>query len=193
MPTTTATASQFGALREELQTALLASFPELVARIGWDRRQIAAHQRQRLRALLGHAVERSPFHARRLRGIDLAAVDPGDLSLLPVMTKSEMMNELDDVFTDRRLTHHSVERALAEAGPEPAPGSPRPAGDESALICGAADMGLRLIGLDIDGGIGQRLHGVAEQAGRNRGRCPARSPARRSRGGPRPRGRSSST
>jgi phenylacetate-coenzyme A ligase PaaK-like adenylate-forming protein len=31
-----------------------------------------------------------------------------------------MMNELDDVFTDRRLTRPAVERALAEAGPEPA-------------------------------------------------------------------------
>ena len=36
------------------------------------------------------------------------------------MTKTEMMNELDDVFTDRRLTRPAVERALAEAGPEPA-------------------------------------------------------------------------
>ena len=36
------------------------------------------------------------------------------------MTKAEMMNELDDVFTDRRLTRPAVERALAEAGPEPA-------------------------------------------------------------------------
>ena len=159
MPTTTATASQSGALREELQTALLASFPEHVARIGWDRRQIAAHQRQRLRALLGHAVERSPFHARRLRGIDLAAVDPGDLSLLPVMTKSEMMNELDDVFTDRRLTHHSVERALAEAGPEPA----TPLGVHLALTSGGSSGQRGVFVLDAPGAVqffGSLLRGL---------------------------------
>ena len=100
--------------------ALLASFPEHVARIGWSRAQIAAHQQHRLSALLAHAVEHSPFHARRLRGIDTAAVDARDLSQLPVMTKSEMMTELDDVFTDRRLTRCEAERALAGAGPEPA-------------------------------------------------------------------------
>ena len=36
------------------------------------------------------------------------------------MTKAEMMNQLDDVFTDRRLTHADVEQALAAAGTEPA-------------------------------------------------------------------------
>ncbi len=120
MPTTTTQQDSFRALRDILQTSLLASFPEHVARIGWSRAQIAAHQQHRLSALLAHAVEHSPFHARRLRGIDTAAVDARDLSQLPVMTKSEMMTELDDVFTDRRLTRCEAERALAGAGPEPA-------------------------------------------------------------------------
>ena len=120
MPTTTTQQDSFRALRDILQTSLLASFPEHVARIGWSRAQIAAHQQHRLSALLAHAVEHSRFHARRLRGIDTAAVDARDLSQLPVMTKSEMMTELDDVFTDRRLTRCEAERALAGAGPEPA-------------------------------------------------------------------------
>ncbi len=120
MATTTVPKHSFPALRDELQTLLLASFPELVARTGWSRAQIAAHQQDQLGALLAHAVEHSPFHARRLRGIDPDAIDAGDLSQLPVMTKAAMMNELDDVFTDRRLTRCAVERALAAAGPEPA-------------------------------------------------------------------------
>ena len=125
MPTTTAPKHSFHALRDELKTRLLASFPEHIARIGWSRAQISAHQQDRLETLLAHSIENSPFHARRLRGIDPAAVDAADLSRLPVMTKAEMMNELDDVFTDRRLTRPAVEHALAEAGPEPAtlPGS----------------------------------------------------------------------
>jgi phenylacetate-coenzyme A ligase PaaK-like adenylate-forming protein len=120
MPTTTAPKNSFRALRDELQPALLASFPEHIARLGWSRAQVAAHQRDRLGALLAHAARYSPFHARRLRGIDLTAVDEGDLTRLPVMTKAEMMNDLDAVFTDRRLTRSAVEDALAAAGPEPA-------------------------------------------------------------------------
>ena len=120
MPTTTTSKQSFRALRDRLQPSLLASFPDHVARTGWSRAEIAAHQGDQLSALLAHAVEHSPFHARRLRGIDPAAVDPGDLSQLPVMTKAEMMGELDDVYTDRRLTRSAVDRALAAAGAEPA-------------------------------------------------------------------------
>ena len=70
MPTTTAPKHSFHALRDGLQTSLLASYPEHVERIGWSRAQIAAHQQDQLGALLAHAIEHSPFHARRLRGID---------------------------------------------------------------------------------------------------------------------------
>ncbi|GEL19111.1 AMP-binding protein [Pseudonocardia asaccharolytica] len=119
MTATTAT-SPFVALRDRTNAALLAAYPELIARLDWDRARIVAHQRLRLQALLAHAAAHSPFHSRRLRGIDLDAVGPADLATLPVMTKAEMMNELDDVFTDRRLTHRAVEEALAAAGREPA-------------------------------------------------------------------------
>jgi phenylacetate-CoA ligase len=69
--------------------------------------------------LLREAKASSPFHARRLAGIDPAGVDPTDLSALPVMTKAQMMEELDDVFTDRGLTRAEVEAALAATGDEP--------------------------------------------------------------------------
>jgi phenylacetate-CoA ligase len=121
MPETATRASAFSALRDRLQPAMLNAYPELIERLGWDRAAIRDHQRDRLRALLASAAERSPFHARRLAGIDLDAVDPADLSRLPVMTKAEMMDELDDVFTDRRLTHRLVEDTLAATGAEPNP------------------------------------------------------------------------
>lgn len=50
------------------------------------------------------------------------------------MTKTEMMNDLDDVYTDRRLTRSGVERALAAAGPEPA----TPLGSYLALASGGS-------------------------------------------------------
>ena len=134
MPTTTAPKHSFPALREGLVGAMLASYPELIRRLSWVRAQIEDHQQEQLRSLLNHAVEHSPLHARRLRGVALASVHPRDLSALPVMTKAEMMGELDDVFTDRRLTRDAVEGSLAEAGAEPA----TPLGEYVALTSGGS-------------------------------------------------------
>ena len=134
MPTTTAPKHSFPALRDELEAALLASFPEHIQRLRWNRAQIAAHQQEQLRALLAYAIEHSPFHARRLRGVDLAAVDARDLSQLPVMTKAEMMDEFDDVFTDRRLT-----RARWSArSPRRVPSPRRRSGSYVALTSGGS-------------------------------------------------------
>jgi phenylacetate-coenzyme A ligase PaaK-like adenylate-forming protein len=83
--------------------------------------QIEAAQRDGLRRLLAHAVQHAPFHRRRLAGIDVERFDPVDLPTLPAMTKAEMMAELDDVFTDRRLTRPLVEEAIAATGAEPVP------------------------------------------------------------------------
>jgi phenylacetate-CoA ligase len=115
----TATITPITALRTGLQDGLTAAYPELIERTGWGREQLLAHQRVRLQALLRDAIARSPFHARRLAGVDPRDVDPADLSALPVMTKAQMMDELDDVFTDRRLTRAHVEETLAATCDEP--------------------------------------------------------------------------
>ena len=88
-------------------------------RLGWDAGQLAAHQRERLRMLLAYAAEYSPFHARRLRGLDLSRLEAGDLARLPVMTKAQMMAGFDDVLTDRRLSRRLVEQHLAGSLHEP--------------------------------------------------------------------------
>ena len=63
--------------------------------------------------LLAYAAEFSPFHARRLRGLDLSRFEVGDLARLPVMTKAQMMAEFDEVVTDRRLSRRLAEQHLA--------------------------------------------------------------------------------
>ncbi len=63
-----------------------------------------------LRRLVRLAVERSPWHHERLAGIDIPALTAGDLSSLPVMTKSDLMDNFDDIVTDRRLTLDACER-----------------------------------------------------------------------------------
>jgi phenylacetate-coenzyme A ligase PaaK-like adenylate-forming protein len=117
----TTTVSTWDQLRQGVQADVLAGAAAHFARLSWNSDQVRALQRQGLARLLAHAAEHSPFHARRLRGIDLGAVDPCDMSGLPVLTKAEMMDALDDVFTDRRLRRADVESALAHTRAEPVP------------------------------------------------------------------------
>ncbi|HLN68164.1 MAG TPA: hypothetical protein VK280_12910, partial [Streptosporangiaceae bacterium] len=93
--------------------------PRLMAqlqRLNWDADRLAAHQADRLRALLARAIGGSPFHARRLEHIDPARLELADLPRLPTMTKAEMMASFDEVATDRRLTRRRVEDHLRGGG-----------------------------------------------------------------------------
>ena len=128
MTTTTA----WDRFRDDVRTATVAGAVEQLERLTWDSERIHQAQRDGLRTLLHHAAEHSPFHRRRLAGIDLSTVEPGDLSALPVMTKSDMMDDLDDVFTDRRLCRRDVEAALTVTGAQPVP----ILGDYVALVSG---------------------------------------------------------
>jgi phenylacetate-CoA ligase len=114
-----AATAEFATFRDALQERLNAAYPVLIPRLEWSREQVISHQRVRLRSLLRHVKATSPFHARRLAGIDPEAIDPTDLSAIPVMTKAQMMDEIDDVFTDRELTRAEVEGALAATDGEP--------------------------------------------------------------------------
>ena len=98
----------------------VAAMPEHFERLAWPREQLAAFQAARLRELLATALERSPYHARRLAGIDVARFTPGDLPSLPVMTKADMMAHYDDVVTDRRLDRQVLEAHLTHThdGPQ---------------------------------------------------------------------------
>ncbi len=117
MTTTTA----WDRFRDDVRTATVAGAVEQVERLTWNSERIHQTQRDGLRTLLHHVAEHSPFHRRRLAGIDLTAIDPADLSALPVMTKTDMMDDLDEVFTDRRLRSAEVEAALAVSGAQPVP------------------------------------------------------------------------
>src|SRR4051812_32617170 len=107
-------------LRENLRTDLQSGYDELIARLAWGRDRLRAQQRQRLHALLRAAVAGSSFHRDRLAGVDLAALEPGDLTGLPVMTKADLMTHFDEVVTDPRVTLARAEAALAGAVEEPA-------------------------------------------------------------------------
>jgi phenylacetate-CoA ligase len=116
---TTTTLTGLDLLRARMAAAMAGQMPGHVQRLGWSPAQLAAFQRDRLRALLARAIERSPFHAARLRGIDPGRFELADLPRLPVMTKAQMMEHFDAAVTDPRLTRNLVERHLAGSVAEP--------------------------------------------------------------------------
>ena len=65
-----------------------------------DPSQIEASQQKRLRALLAHAAENSPYYRRRFAGLDVSRCA---LSELPTLSKGEMMENFDELVTDPRL------------------------------------------------------------------------------------------
>ena len=103
-------------LQARTQTEFGPRLAAQLARLDWDADRLADHQAERLRTLLAWAIERSPFHARRLGHIDPARFELGDLRRLPTMTKADMMASFNDVVTDRRLTRRRVEDHLRGRG-----------------------------------------------------------------------------
>src|SRR5260370_881108 len=121
MTRTTTLGTGFEQLRTAVKADLRARMRDHSERLRWSREQLEARQREGLRALLAQALENSPFHRRRLDGIDPGRFELADIGSLPVMTKAEMMESLDEVFTDRRLNRGLVEQALAATVAEPIP------------------------------------------------------------------------
>ena len=85
-------------------------FPEQVAHLDWTPDELRREQDDRLRQLVRVAVERSPWHRERLADVDVSTLTAADLSSLPVMTKSDLMDNFDDIVTDPRLTLDRCER-----------------------------------------------------------------------------------
>jgi hypothetical protein len=85
-------------------------FPEQVAHLDWTVEELRRAQDSRLRRLVRLAAERSRWHRERLAGVDISTLTAVDLSSLPVMTKSDLMDNFDDIVTDRRLDLDLCER-----------------------------------------------------------------------------------
>ena len=82
-------------------------------RLTWPLERLHALRDERLRALVRTAKERSKWHARRLAHVDPATLTGDDLSMIPVMTKADVMANWDDIVTDRRLTLERAEAHLS--------------------------------------------------------------------------------
>jgi len=117
---TTTTGAGPGLLRARMAAAIGGRMARHVERLGWGADQLADLQRTRLRALLARAIDRSPFHAARLAGINPDRFELADLTRLPIMTKAQMMDHFDEVVTDRRVRRQAVEAHIGASAAEPA-------------------------------------------------------------------------
>ena len=86
---------------------------ELLERDRWSRDDLMAYQEERARALIAHAVSKSPYYREAL-GAD-AAERP--LAELPTLSKATLMAEFDRVITDPRLRLADLRAHLS--GPDP--------------------------------------------------------------------------
>jgi phenylacetate-coenzyme A ligase PaaK-like adenylate-forming protein len=78
----------------------------------WSFEQLRAYRRQRLLAIVRHAAAGSPYYRERFAGIELG--DDLDLRALPTLDKPTMLENFDELVTDRRLTLAGVMRHLDE-------------------------------------------------------------------------------
>ena len=73
-------------------------------RLRWPEHALREARRERLRALIAHARQHSPWHARRLAGVDPQQVSEETLGALPTMSKDDLMSNFDEIVTDRALS-----------------------------------------------------------------------------------------
>ena len=78
--------------------------PDYVSRIDWPPARLQEERATALRALLTAAVDRSSWHRRRLQGLDIASLSDRAIVDLPMMTKTDLMDNFDSVVTDTRLS-----------------------------------------------------------------------------------------
>ena len=106
--------------RQRHVKAFLACLPSEIEKLTWPLEKLHALRDQRLRSLIRVAKQCSPWHAARLRHIDPEEISGSDLSDIPIMTKTDLMEHWDEIVTDRRLNldlANSHIKHISEHGP----------------------------------------------------------------------------
>ncbi|MFI4962865.1 MAG: phenylacetate--CoA ligase family protein [Legionellales bacterium] len=78
----------------------------------YSQKKLQKIRQKRLRALLHYAKEHSPWYKKVLATIDVAHFTEDRMSEIPILTKTILMENWDDIVTDRRLTLDRVEKHL---------------------------------------------------------------------------------
>jgi len=84
--------------------AIAKRLPEHLERLSWSSERLKSERQAGLQKILAFAMEKSEWHRKRLANIDIANITATDLTSLPIMTKADVMNNWDEIVTDKRLT-----------------------------------------------------------------------------------------
>ncbi len=84
-------------IRLKHRQRFLEKLPVFIGRMAWPREQIEAFQTERLRETLRFARDNSPWHRRRLADIDIDVFTPRMIADIPLMTKSDLMSNWEDI------------------------------------------------------------------------------------------------
>src|SRR3954464_12147979 len=106
------TASEFDADRQRHLRAFADRLPVEAERLTWPLERLHRLRDERLRALLRTAKARSPWHRRRLAGVDADAVTGAAPAGIPPMSKTDVMGQRGGSVTGRRLTLELAEAHL---------------------------------------------------------------------------------
>jgi len=95
-----ALAVELNRMKHEAFQALL---PGMTARIDWPRERIEKFRESALKSFIARLKTQSPWHAKRLAQVDPGHFSEKDLQAIPPMTKSDLLENFDEIATDRRL------------------------------------------------------------------------------------------
>lgn len=93
------------------------AFLQLKRNEGLTRSQLEANKMQKFRRLVAHAARRSPYYSKLIEEHDISIKDCTP-SQFPVLTKTELLANFDQIVTDRRISRIALERFL-NASSEP--------------------------------------------------------------------------
>ena len=106
--------TEYEDLRRRHVRDVMQIIPSYVRRLSWSLEQIRAERQQRLRELVKLCQEHSPWHARRLGHLDAEAMVEEDLEKVPPMTKEDLMDNWNEIVTDRSISLAEVENFIEE-------------------------------------------------------------------------------
>lgn len=91
---------------------MLKELPQHRALLHYSIEKLQQLRHERLRALLHHAKQHSPWYHQALKHINIEHFTEQNLNELPVMNKVTLMENWDAIVTDRRLSLQLVEKHL---------------------------------------------------------------------------------
>ena len=98
--------------RSSLLKRVHSSIDEHIKRLSWSRKQLVEFQADRLRVILKTARDKSNYYREILQNIDIDSFTLKDLPTLPVLKKSTVMQNWDDIVTVEGITRKVAENHL---------------------------------------------------------------------------------